>query len=58
MDNPIELSALGAQSEWRNEALVLELEALLDARRALMLELIALDAQVATYMGRLLARAD
>ena len=58
MDNPGELSALSAQSEWRNEALALELEALLDARRALMLELIALDAQVATYMGRLLARAD
>ncbi len=58
MDNPIELSELSARSEWRDEALMLELDALLDARRALMLELVALDAQVATYMGRLLARAD
>jgi hypothetical protein len=58
MDNRVELGAPGAQSELCNEALVLELDALLDARRALMLELLALDAQVATYMERLLARPD
>lgn len=58
MDNPIELGALSARSEWHNEALVLELEALLDARRTLMLELVALDAQVANYMGRLLRGAE
>jgi hypothetical protein len=56
MNNPIELGALAAQSEWRREALVLELEALMDARRALMQELLALDAQVATHMTRLLAQ--
>lgn len=56
MNNPIELGTLAAQSEWRREALVLELEALMDARRALMQELLALDAQVATYMTRLLAQ--
>ncbi len=43
-----------APSEWRDQTLVLELEALLDARKALMQELQALDAQVASHFARLL----
>ena len=43
-----------APSEWLDQALVLELEALLDARKALMQELQALDAQVANHFARLL----
>lgn len=43
-----------APSEWHDQALVLELEALLDARKALMQELQALDAQVASHFARLL----
>lgn len=43
-----------APAAWRDQTLVLELEALLDARRALMQELMVLDAQVANYFARLL----
>jgi hypothetical protein len=46
-----------APSAWRDQSLVLELEALLDARRALMTELMALDEQVASHFSRLLPDA-
>lgn len=46
-----------APAAWRDQTLVLELEALLDARRALMQELVALDAQVASCFARLLPDA-
>ena len=46
-----------APPEWHDHALVLELEALLDARKALMQELLVLDAQVASHFARLLPDA-
>lgn len=46
-----------APSEWHDQSLVLELEALLDARKALMQELQVLDAQVESHFARLLPQS-
>ncbi len=51
---PVTPTTHAAPPEWHDQTLVLELEALLDARKALMQELQALDAQVASHFARLL----
>ena len=43
---------------WHDQTLVLELEALLDARKALIQELLALDGQISTYFSRLLPQTS